>query len=510
MLLPRRLLIGAAGAISLARATPAGAETGMLLQGAHRLTILHINDFHSRHLPVDDRALTCALGKPTCFGGSPRLATAINEQRMLAEGSGRHVLVLDGGDQFQGSLFYTAHHGAAELAVQHAIGIEAMAVGNHEFDNGPANLARYIDAARFPVLSANIDASAEPALAGRIKPWAILQKGRLRIGIIAATTLETQVTSSPGPNVRFTEPRAALTKAALAVRAQGAQFVIALSHLGLAMDRTLDIPGVDLIVGGHSHSLLSNDEPGAAGPYPTISPGGTPIVQAQAYGRYLGRLNLDLEPSGAPSVYAGECHHIGTQDPDPAVAAIVAAFAAPLEELRNRPVTTLPEPLDAAACRVAQCRLGQIVADALRAHTQGAAIGLMNAGGLRTGLPAGPITLGQVLDMMPFGNTLATLTLTGADLDAAVRHGLSMAGRGGFAQWSGLRLQALPPAIEVQQADGAWSVLDPARRYLVATNNFLRLGGDGYTMLRDRAEDAYDSGPNVADLVAESLASALR
>lgn len=503
MHLTRRLFVSAAGAFPFARPT-----AGTAADDAWRLTILHVNDVHARHFPVDDRALTCTPDAPRCFGGSARLAAAINEQRALAQSAGRQVLLLDGGDQFQGSLFYTAHHGAAELAVQHAMGVEAMAVGNHEFDDGPANLARFIDAARFPVLSANIDAAAEPALAGRIKPWTIIQKGALRIGIIAATTQDTAIGSSPGPNVRFTDPRAALTAAAQAVRAQGAQFVIALSHLGLAMDRMLDIPGVGLIVGGHSHSLLSNTEAGAVGPYPTISPGGTLIVQAQAYSRYLGRLDLDLAPDGAIGLYAGECRHIGQDSPeDPGVAAIVAGFAAPLEALRNQPVATLAEPLDVAACKVAQCKLGQIVANTLRANAHGADVGLMNAGGLRTGLPAGPVALGQVLDMMPFGNTLATLTLTGADLEAAVRHGLSMAGRGAFPQFAGLRIGIFPPVIEIQQPDGAWAPLDPDRKYLVATNNFIRLGGDGYTMMRDHAENPYDNGANLADLVAKALAA---
>lgn len=505
-LLPRRLILGAIGTLPLLRST--AAQTAV----AHRITLLHLNDFHSRHTLVDPRAMACQPGGSSCFGSSPRLATAIREQRRAATADGRTVFLLDAGDQFQGSLFYTAHHGLAELAVQHAVGTDAMAVGNHEFDNGPANLGRYVTRARFPVLSANIDASAEPSLANRLHPQVVLERDGFRLGLVGLTTREAQTSSSPGPNVRFTDPAEALPAAIAAARAQGAQLVVLLSHLGLPLDSTLTGPAV--IIGGHTHTLLSNDEPGASGPHPTVSQGPLPrplIVQAGAYGRYLGRLDLDLAADGTVLAYGGACRHIGPGlAEDPEVAAIVAAFAAPLEALRQRAITTLPNALDIAGCRIGACPFGTLVAATLRraAHgtpADGATIGLMNAGGLRVGLAAGPLTLGQVLDALPYGNTLATATLTGADLVDTVIHGLTMAGRGGYAQWAGLRLNGL--TIEVEAPNGSWGPIDPAARYLVATNNFVRSGGDGYNALRDRAINPYDTGPSVAELVADALST---
>ena len=505
MLLPRRTLLGAIGTLPL---IPVAHGISV-----HRLTILHVNDVHARHEPVDSRALTCTPGPaaPTCFGSTPRLAAAIREQRAAAEADGRTVILLDGGDQFQGSLFFTAHHGMAELAVQHATGTDAMVLGNHEFDDGPETLGRYIAAAGFPVLSANIDAADEPHLAGRIKPFVILERGGLRIAVIGLTTLETRTSSSPGPRVRFSDPRSALARYVAEARAEGATVIVALSHLGLPADLALGPPGLAAIIGGHSHSLLSNTEPGAVAPYPAQGADGAPIVQAGAYARYLGRLDLDLAADGAVLARSGGCRHIGADlVPDPEVQAIVAAYAAPLKTLRRRRITTLAEPLDNAACRIAPCRLGALAAQSLRdaVHQDAAGlpvIGLMNAGGLRAGLPAGPVTLGQVLETMPFGNMLATLTLTGADLHGVVRHGLSKIGQGGFAQWAGLRLGPAP-SIEIEHSAGTWLPLDESARYMLATNSFLRTGGDGYMILRDRAEAPYDTGPGIADLFAAALA----
>src|SRR5947209_18055536 len=218
MTLSRRTFLGALGTLPLAR----------LAQGepAHRLTIIHMNDFHSRHEPVDAQAMSCTRdgsAPPGCFGGSARLATAIRAQRQAAEADGRTVVLLDGGDQFQGSLFFTKFEGMAELAVQRAIGTDAMAVGNHEFDRGPEVLGRYAASAPFPLVSSNLDVSAEPALAGRIQPHAVLERRGLRIGLVGLTTLETRTGSSPGPSVAFLDAEPAAARAVAAVRGVGGE-----------------------------------------------------------------------------------------------------------------------------------------------------------------------------------------------------------------------------------------------------------------------------------------------
>lgn len=500
--LTRRALIGALPPLFLPmRVLAAG-------RAAHLLTVLHLNDFHSHHEPVDGAVVACGAGREGCFGGSAHLATAIARERAAATAAGRSVALLDGGDQFQGSLYFTAFAGAAERDVMHAIGTEAMAIGNHEFDRGPATLRDFLRPARFAPLACNL-AFDDPELAARIRPGVILDKAGLKLGLIGLTTPDTVHISSPGPAVHFTAPGPAATRAAAALRARGAQIVLALSHLGWEQDRALagHVPGLDGFIGGHSHTLLSDAEPGAAGPAHAVfsGPAGRAVVvQAAAYGRYLGRLDLDIAADGTLLAYGGDCRHVGLDLPeDPEVAALVAGYTARLGDVRRRPVGRLDAELTNATCRVTECALGDLVTDAMLAASPGAEIALVNGGGLRAGLPAGTVTLGDVLTVLPFGNTLATFDLTGADLRAALVHGLNRMGQGGFPQIAGLRLVWNPLAsgdarlvsAALLRPDGSLAPLDPARRYHIVANDFVRHGGDGYAVLAERAINPYDSGP---------------
>lgn len=521
MRLTRRLLL-TAGAAALA--TPALVRA----QAPLRLTLLHTNDVHSRHEPINRLGAACRAEEQrpgTCFGGSARLAAAIVAERAAAEAEGRIVLTLDAGDQFMGSLFYTHWRGEAEREVMNAIGYDAMAVGNHEFDNGPPVLARFAAALACPLLSANIDASGEPALAPLIRPFAVVGRGGVRVGIVGLTTADTPRISSPGPGVRFAGEAAALGAGVAAARAAGAEVVVALTHVGLGLDRRLAaaVPGLSAVVGGHSHTLLSNSADGAEGRYPLPVDGASgfavPIVQAGANNRYLGRLDLDLDRSGRVLAAAGDARELGFADPrHPGVEALVARLAEPLAALRARVIGSLAEGVTNAECRRGECALGNLVAEAMleAGRAAGATIALQNGGGLRAGLPAGPVTWGDVLGVLPFANTLATLRLTGADLRAALENGLSGVeqGAGRFPQVAGLRFTWRPAApagqrlvsVSVRTADGAYAPLEDERVYGVVTNNFLRRGGDNYTVLRDRAIEPYDSGPNLEEVFEAWLA----
>jgi 5'-nucleotidase len=512
MVLTRRLLLGALLAAPALR--PAAA------QAARRIRIIHTNDFHSRHEPVVRATGAACRANETCLGGSARLAGGVAAARAEAAAAGRAVVAVDAGDQFMGSLFYTQHRGAAELAIMRAWGCEAMTLGNHEFDNGPETLARFATAAPFPILGANIDARSEPLLAGRIRPWFEAVRDGGRIAFIGVTTPETPQLSSPGRNLRFTDPAEAATRAIAEIRASGPATIVLLSHMGLAADRRIaeQVAGIDAILGGHSHTLLAA-EPDADGPSPTLVDGRdrtVRILQTGAYGRFLGRLDLDLAVDGRIAAQGGSTIPMGAGIAEDArVAALVADLARPLEETRRRPVGRLPMALSNAECRRGECALGNLVAEAMLAAVPGAEVAITNGGGLRAGLPDGQVTIGDVLTVLPFGNTVAVMGLRGADMLAAIEHGLSQgAGTAGrFPQVAGIRFAWDPTAppggrvrgVQVAQGSG-FAPLDPGRVYRVVTNDFMRKGGDGYVMFRDRALDPYDTGPVLDEVVADAIA----
>jgi 5'-nucleotidase len=442
----KRVLLGAAAALTLSAGFtgPANAE--------FTLTILHINDFHARFESITGTDSNCNAegeSKGECFGGIARLTTAIAAER--AKLAGQNVVLLSAGDNFQGSLYYTFYKSKVVADFLNPLGFDVVATGNHEFDDGPEEYGKYLDAVTFPVIGGNFDVSAEPALAGKLNGVIVLSVAGEKIGVIGATTEDTPEIASPGPNVTFLSVKDYVTGAVGALQEAGINKIIVLSHIGYAVDEELAaaVPGVDVIVGGHSHTFLGSGEKDA-GPYPTMvkSPDGVdvPVVQAGQYGKVLGELTVTWDDSG--KVIKAEGTPIlldASVKPDEAVLAKVAELGKPLEAMKAEVIGTTTEMIqgDRNVCRVQECSMGNLVADAQldRVADQGVTISIANSGGLRASIDAGEITKGEVLTVLPFSNTLATFQISGADLVASLENGVSqieeVAGR--FPQVAGLK-----------------------------------------------------------------------
>ena len=497
--------------------------------GDFTVTLLHTNDVHARIMQFDKYGGSCsddAAAEGTCFGGVARRATKIAEIR--AEGG--NILLVDAGDQFMGTLFFTQYKGEEAQRFMNKMAYDAMAVGNHEFDDGPGTSGSFIRGANFPVLSANINADNEPQLAGLIKPYVVLDVGGQQIGIIGCTVEDTAILSSPGPNVVFNPIEASVASAVSELEAMGINKIILLSHAGFGRDKDVAaaVDGVDVIVGGHTHTYLSSVDEGAEGPYPTVvnSPSGDPvlIVTAEALGKYLGRLDVTFDANGLPTAWQGEPILLDASVAEDAdILAEVNSLYAPLEALQNQLVGSASVDINGerSSCRFEECNMGNMIADAIIWATaaEGTQIAFHNGGGTRASISAGDVSLGNVLEVLPFGNTIATFELKGEYVWAALENGVSRAenpeneGTGRFSQVGGLRFTWNPnqPAgsrvisADVKNADGTYTPLDMNAMYKVAANNFIRTGGDDYSMFDEQAVNAYDFGPTLATAVADYI-----
>ena len=504
------------------------AFAGHMAHADFSLNILHINDLHSRIESINRFDSTCSAEDETegkCFGGVARVATKINELRDALNAAGANVITLDAGDQFQGSLMYSTYKGAVEAEMMERIGFDAMAVGNHEFDDGPDGLADFLDKVSFPVISGNIDVSANNRLAGRVQSHVVLDVGGEQVALVSVLATDTVETSSPGDTVVFTDEIEHLTAKVAELEAAGINKIIALTHVGLPTDIAIAeaVPGIDVVVGGHSHTYLSASDPKRRGAYPTWvnNPDGTlvPIVQAYAYSKYVGHLEVDFDDEGNVIFAAGDTIVLDASvEPDAEIIARVAELAGPIEELKSKVVASTSAEIDGARenCRAQECAMGNLVADAMleRTKNQGVTIAIQNGGGLRASIDAGDVTMGEVLTVLPFQNTLATFQMDGAGIVAALENGVSQVedGAGRFPQVSGMKFTWDPNAepgsriVDVMVADGdGFAAIDAAKTYSVVTNNYVRNGGDGYRMFKS-AENAYDFGPGLEEVVAEYLA----
>ena len=517
----KRLLLGATALALTAGFTGAA-------QAEFSLRILHINDFHSRFESITGSDSTCnAEGeqKGECFGGIARLKTEIDLKKQEARDAGENVVLLSAGDNFQGSLFYTEYKSQIVADFMNDMGFDVVATGNHEFDDGPAEFAKFLAAAKFPIIGGNYDTTADPDLKGRPSGVIVLNIAGEQVGVIGATTEETPEIATVG-DVRFESVTEYVKGAVGALEKAGVNKIIVLSHIGYPVDQNLGkaVSGIDLIVGGHTHTFLG-DVPGSVGPYPTIvkNPDGkdVPIVTAGQYGKVLGDIKVTWDDAG--NVTSAEGAPIlldASVKPDQGFVDRIAEAGKPLEALKAKVVGSATAEIvgDRNVCRVEECSMGNLVADAQldRVKDQGVTISIANSGGLRASIDAGDITMGEVLTVLPFSNTLATFQIKGSGIIEALENGLSqiedIAGR--FPQVAGLKytFDKTKPAGSrlvgdvLVQDGGNWAPIDPDKVYGVVTNNYVRGGGDGYEVFATQSTDAYDFGPPLEDVLADYIA----
>ncbi|HEY9856225.1 MAG TPA: bifunctional UDP-sugar hydrolase/5'-nucleotidase, partial [Stenomitos sp.] len=341
------------------------------------LTILHTNDTHDHLKPYDTRE-----GKD--LGGIARRATLIAKLKKDAQ----RVLVLDAGDTFQGTPLFNFFSGEPDYLTMDQAGYDATTVGNHDLDNGLENYKKQAAGRHFKIISTNLldPKTGKPLFLGTY----VFERAGLKIGVFGVMGDEAllAVAEKNRAGFKFVSPYDVAQKTADSLRKQS-DLVVMLSHSGLAEDLELagKVKGIDVIVGGHSHTKLEQPKEVVNGDWKTI------VVQGFQWGEYLGKLDLKVENGKAVS-YEGKLLPI-TKDiaDDPTVAATVATYNDKIDKQMAVVIGQAPKGLSTEGKYVRDCELGDWSADMIRARAQ-ADIGVMNSGGLRAALQPGSVTIG--------------------------------------------------------------------------------------------------------------------
>ena len=459
--------------ISTSPAGATGANPATVL-AADRIQLLHTDDIHG-HLDYD----VVRSGSSTFNqGGLAQVAAQVNLLR--ARGADR-TLLLDGGDAWQGTFISNANRGEAVTKAMSLMKYDAMAVGNHDFDWGQEILSQRAKEAAFPFLATNVVETASGKIPSYLKPYVVRTTPLAKVGILGITNPEsnTIVKATSVAGLKFGAP-ASMIQPYLSELQKQADIIVVVAHIGSADAAKLarDVPGIDVIVAAHDHIPVQTAR----------VEGKTTIVDAGAYTQYLGRLEIVVDPAThkmKDAIRAGELVAVASNQnlkPDPEVAAIVESRRAEADKYTSRVVGVIKSNLDNPRD---ENGIGNMIGDAFVEYGQKMGwktdVGFYNAAGVRAPLTAGPVTYGQLYQVLPFENTVVSVDLTGDQLREVLEDASGRAGRLqiGGGSWTYRFLN--DSGKRVLSATIAGQPLDPKRIYHVATIDYLLLGGDGHT-----------------------------
>ena len=482
----------------------------------YRFSVLHTNDHHGHFWPNAQGEYGLAAQK-----------TLMDKMRYEVQARGGGALILSGGDINTGTPESDLLDAEPDFRGMNLVGYDAMAIGNHEFDNPLTVLRQQEKWAKFPLLSANIyQKSSGKRL---FKPWALFNRMGLKIAVIGLTTEDTAKIAHPAylQDIEFRDPIAEARKAAEELRAQEKpDVIIALTHMGhydnghhgsnapgdVTLARSLPPGTLNIIVGGHSHDAVCMEkenvsqrdyQPGT--PCRPDQQNGVWIMQAQEWGKYIGRgdftfRNGELTLENYQLVPVNLKHKIKNRDGSESwltwgeEVTGNGAMMKLLMPFKKRGEAQLQVKVGRAEgafigernkVRFEQTNMGQLILRAQMARTQ-ADFALMSGGGIRTSLPSGPITYHDVLEVQPFANQLCVVTLTGEEI---ARYLAVVANikpdSGGFAQFANVSLVADGSGVSGIKINGV--PLEAKKTWRMAINSFNAAGGDGYPRLDQHA-----------------------
>lgn len=443
---------------------------------AAEIVILHTNDIHARVLNTDNGGKSMGLAEMTA---------AI--KTLKAEN--KNTLWLDAGDTFHGMPIINISKGKNMVNLLNIANLDAMTLGNHDFNYGIPRLLELTKAAKFDVLAANVVYRADDK--NIFKQYKIYKlKNGVKVGVIGLSTPETQYKASPllVKDLNFLNPSEIAKDIVKKIRSQ-CDVVIAVTHLGVlessefnSLKLAKEVDGIDLIVDGHSHTTLPNG----------ITIGDTLIVQTGCHAYNLGKVTIELDGKISKTAQLLDADAVKRIAPvaDKDIERAIRKMQIENKKLFDEVITQSAVELSGEynLIRTREMELGNLVADSFR-WKAGTDIAVVNSGGIRANLPAGNVTKGDVIAIFPFGNQMQTVEISGVKIDEMLEHSVFAYPDtfGGFLQVSGIRF-TFSPNNPVGNRVGDIFINDAPlvddKIYTLATVDFLLSGGDGYDMLK--------------------------
>ncbi|MCC7478953.1 5'-nucleotidase C-terminal domain-containing protein [bacterium] len=428
------------------------------------------------------------------MGGVAKRAIYFQEKR-------RHKkmtwLTLDSGDALSGTPLSDAFQGYLDIEAMNRLGYDAMCLGVHDFDYGVGVLKQRMSEAKFAVLSANI--ISRDTGSSFAKPYTIIERDGLRIAVFGLTTTEiaSRAAAKNFEGLTVQDPEEVAKSLVPELRAK-ADIVVALTHMGVNEDIRLasKVPGIDVIVGGMSHSELQVP----------MKVGQTLVVHDGFYGKNVGLLKLSFKPDSngrlTRSYFDSSLEPMGGRYKENSdYLTWLASYAPGLNERMAVVIGSSTTRMAAVKAKSSETDMGNFVCDVLRDYCS-ADVAILPAGFFRAGLPEGPVTLGDLFTALPFDHYAMKLTVTGGELQEILNDAADQIGRPGFPQISGLKMALFNGKayyIKVNNEN-----LDPFARYSIATSDMLAEGGSGYSTLGTIKERSY-TGRLVRDIIKERI-----
>jgi 2',3'-cyclic-nucleotide 2'-phosphodiesterase (5'-nucleotidase family) len=456
--------------VLLARAAPS--KKRQPEAGSIRATILFFNDLHGNLMPFKVRKED---GSSADVGGISGIAALVKDIRAENGRKGVKTYLLVAGDVLQGTPMSTVFQGKPDIEIFNAIGVNAMTVGNHEFDFGLENFLKLKQTAKFPIISSNIVWKENRKLMNEPSASFPLGSG-IVLTVIGATTTELLVTTAPSNVEKVDVLDSIATVTEHFQKAKGKGPVLLLSHSKFQTDSDIAKanPRLVAIIGGHDQILFD----------PVKYAAGVPVFQAYEKGRYLGRLDIAFNTKTRKAVIEKSKYIPITPDlkQDPEVTKILDAYSAKLNATFKEVVGESLVFLDGERGRIRyeETNLGNFISDIMRNYTS-SDIAFINAGSLRSSLDKGPVTIEGIFKVMPYPNEIIVAKLTGAEVLEALARSVMGAREdedGGFLHVSGIRFKIRGKSVEDVTVGGA--AIDPAKTYTVTVTDFMYSGGDGY------------------------------